>query len=76
MKLGCTVGFAGMIEKLLDTVLAQLERWDIHEPKIIATGGCAGVLPREWKARIRRAPYITLQGLEEAFLRGGKNGAR
>lgn len=76
MKLGCTVGFAGMIEKLLDTVLAQLECWNIRDPKIIATGGCAGVLPREWKARIRWAPYITLQGLEEAFLRGGKNGAR
>lgn len=69
MRLGCAVGFAGMIEKLLETVLTQLERWEIREPKIIATGGCAGILPREWKNRIRRAPFITVQGLEEAFLR-------
>jgi len=69
MRLGCAVGFAGMIEKLLATVLAQLEKWDIREPKIIATGGCAGMLPREWKRQIHWAPYLTVQGLEEAFLR-------
>lgn len=69
MKLGCAVGFAGMIEKLLGTVLAQLERWDIRNPKIIATGGCAGILPRAWKDRVHWAPFITVQGLEEAFLR-------
>lgn len=69
MRLGCAVGFAGMIEKLLETVLAQLERWEIREPKIIATGGCAGILPRAWKERIHLAPFLTVQGLEEAFLR-------
>lgn len=69
MKLGCAVGFAGMIEKLLETVLSQLERWDIRNPKIIATGGCAGILPRSWKENIHWAPFITVQGLEEAFLR-------
>lgn len=69
MKLGCAVGFAGMIEKLLETVLAQLERWNIRDPKIIATGGCAGILPRSWKSHIHWAPFITVQGLEEAFLR-------
>lgn len=69
MRLGCAVGFAGMIEKLLATVLTQLERWDIHNPKIIATGGCAGILPRDWKTKIHWAPFITVQGLEEAFLR-------
>lgn len=69
MKLGCAVGFAGMIEKLLETVLSQLERWNIQNPKIIATGGCAGILPRSWKSHIHWAPFITVQGLEEAFLR-------
>lgn len=69
MKLGCAVGFSGMIEKLLETVLAQLERWNIRSPKIIATGGCAGILPREWKHKVHWAPFITVQGLEEAFLR-------
>lgn len=73
MRLGCAVGFAGMIEKLLETVLAQLERWDIREPKIIATGGCAGILPRAWSSRVHWAPFITVQGLEEAFLRSIKS---
>lgn len=69
MRLGCAVGFAGMIEKLLETVLEQLNKWHISEPKIIATGGCAGMLPRTWKQKIHWAPYLTVQGLEEAFLR-------
>lgn len=74
MRLGCAVGFAGMIEKLLETVLSQLERWSVRDPKIIATGGCAGILPREWKNRIHWAPFITVQGLEEAFLRSAADG--
>lgn len=72
MRLGCAIGFAGMIEKLLETVLAQLERREIREPKILATGGCAGILPRAWKDRIHLAPFLTVQGLEEAFLRCAK----
>lgn len=69
MRLGCAVGFAGMIGKLLETVLEQLARWNIRDPKIIATGGCAGMLPRDWKASVHWAPFLTVQGLEEAFLR-------
>lgn len=69
MKFGCAVGFAGMIDALLETLLAQLKQNGCPEPKILATGGCAGILPRSWKNRIHWTPFITVQGLEEAFLR-------
>lgn len=69
MRFGCAVGFAGMIDALLETVLAQLKKDGFPEPKILATGGCAGILPRSWKQRIHWTPFITVQGLEEAFLR-------
>lgn len=73
MRLGCAIGFAGMIEKLLGTVLDELARHGIHKPTLIATGGCAGILPRAWKDEIHLAPFLTVQGLEEAFLRSEKN---
>ncbi|MBR5622910.1 MAG: type III pantothenate kinase [Opitutales bacterium] len=69
MRFGCAVGFAGMIDALLETVLEQLKKDGVPAPKILATGGCAGFLPRTWKDRIHWAPFITVQGLEEAFLR-------
>ena len=69
MKFGCAVGFAGMIGALLETVLEAMKRDGAPEPKILATGGCAGVLPRSWKHRIHWTPFLTVQGLEEAFLR-------
>lgn len=70
MKLGCAVGFAGMIDALLLRVLAELDAWGVKNPTLIATGGVAGILPKAWLDRIRWEPHITLHGLEEAFLRG------
>ena len=70
MRLGCAVGFAGMIDALLSTVLAQLAKWDTGQPTILATGGTAGVLPKSWEQRIHWDPHLTLRGLEAAFLRG------
>ncbi|MCD8284290.1 MAG: type III pantothenate kinase [Opitutae bacterium] len=69
MRFGCAVGFSGMIGALLETVLAEMKKNGIGEPCILATGGCAGILPRAWKSKIRWTPFITLQGLEEAFIR-------
>jgi type III pantothenate kinase len=69
MRLGCAAGFAGMAEALLDTVLAQLEKWGERDPVIFTTGGTAGALPKAWVTRVRWEPDITLRGLEEAFLR-------
>lgn len=70
MKLGCAVGFSGMIDALLRTVLAELEKNGVRNPTLIATGGVAGILPKDWLSRIRWEPHVTLHGLEEAFRRG------
>lgn len=69
MKLGCAVGFQGMIRALLDRVRAELEQRGESDPKIIATGGSAGALPKTWEPEIAWEPDITLLGLEEAFHR-------
>ncbi len=69
MRFGCAAGFSGMIGSLLENLLTELKKNNYGEPKILATGGCAGILPRAWKSRIHWTPFITLQGLEEAFLR-------
>lgn len=69
MRFGCAVGFAGMIGALLETVLERLKKDGVPEPRILSTGGCAGILPRAWKDRVHWTPFITVQGLEEAFLR-------
>lgn len=76
MKLGCAVGFSGMIEALLRTVLAELEKTGVKNPTLIATGGVAGLLPKAWTPLIRWEPHITLHGLEEAFRRGFADGKR
>ncbi|MDR2513027.1 MAG: type III pantothenate kinase [Puniceicoccales bacterium] len=69
MRLGCTVGFAGMMDALLSTVLEQLTQWGVPQPAIFATGGTAGALPKSWQNRILWEPDITLLGLETAFYR-------
>ncbi len=74
MKLGCAVGFSGMIDALLETVLAELKKQNVPAPTVVATGGTAGVLPRGRESQMRWEPNITLRGLEAAFLRGNACG--
>ncbi len=69
MRLGCSVGFAGMIRALLDLVLTELEKRGELHPRVIATGGSCGNLPRAWIGEIQFEPDLTLQGLAEAFRR-------
>lgn len=69
MRLGCAVGFAGMIGALLETVLAEMRKWGAAPPALLATGGTAGALPKAWAERIRWVPELTLLGLAESFRR-------
>ena len=68
MKIGCVVGFEGMIQSLLDCVRTELNQLWHSEPTIIATGGSAGILPQKWLKDIEFNPDITLQGLAAAFI--------
>ena len=68
MKIGCVVGFDGMIRSLLDCVRAEINQLGYSEPTIIATGGSTGILPQKWLEDIEFNPDITLQGLAAAFI--------
>jgi type III pantothenate kinase len=70
IRIGATVGFTGMIDALLTNVLTNLDVWGIKKtPAILATGGSSVALPKVWEHRIQREPFLTLRGLETAFLR-------
>lgn len=69
MKLGCAIGFSGMVRALLDQVLAEMGRLGHMEVKVVATGGSVGNLPRQWLAELKFDVDLTLKGLAEAFRR-------
>lgn len=69
MKLGCAVGFEGMIRALLERVQRELKERGEGPAKVVATGGSAGMLPKTWLSDIEFNPHITLLGLAEAFAR-------
>lgn len=67
MKIGCVVGFSGMIRALLDGVLKELD--NTQTPPIIGTGGTATVLLKDVHPNIQIDQQITLRGLAEAWQR-------
>ncbi len=69
MKLGCAIGFSGMVRALLDQVLLEMRRLGHPSVNVVATGGSVGNLPREWLAELRFDVDLTLKGLYEAFRR-------
>lgn len=75
MKLGCAVGFSGMISALLQRVFNQLKAQGIaKKPKVIGTGGSAGKLLKDAVPDIVLEPNMILLGLAEAFRRShGEN---
>lgn len=72
MKLGCAVGFQGMIRALLDRVMKELQETGSPKPSIVATGGSAGILPQQWIGEIAYVPDLPLIGLAEAWNRKQK----
>ncbi len=69
MKIGCTVGFAGMIKALLERVLDEMRQRGDTQVKVVATGGNVGNLPRAWLGEIEFDPDLLLRGLHEAWRR-------
>jgi len=69
MRAGCALGFAGMIGRILDELLAELAAQGIANPALLATGGTADFLPPALASRLRREPNLTLVGLAEAWRR-------
>lgn len=69
MKIGCNLGFRGMIKELLDGVLDDFESLGEPRVSVLTTGGNAIVLPQGWHAGARHVPDLSLLGLAEAFRR-------
>ncbi len=69
MRAGCSYGFTGMIQALLEKVRAQLEARGWPEVPVLLTGGNAGMLLPELADKGRHEPGLTLLGLAEACRR-------
>ena len=67
MKLGCSVGFDGMIRTLLERVLQELGKTEQAPIKVLGTGGSLGMLQSTWLETIEFHPDLTLLGLANAF---------
>ncbi|MDR1788832.1 MAG: type III pantothenate kinase [Opitutaceae bacterium] len=75
MRIGTTVGFAGMIQALLDAVLGELSRRGMEGAAVYATGGCAEFVRGRLRQDCVVSPDLTLLGLEAACRAAGKGGA-
>jgi type III pantothenate kinase len=67
MRIGCVIGFGGMIQALLDLTLQELTRRGLPTPTILATGGSAELLHRGLRQPFGVAPDLTLRGLAAAW---------
>lgn len=67
MKIGCLIGFGGMIQSLLDAVTAELAKRGESKPTVVATGGTSDFLQNSLRQKLVVAPTITLQGLAHAY---------
>lgn len=66
MKIGCRIGFSGMIRGLLDAVSRELVARGEDPPSIVATGGTAEAAKMLLPPETRYLPDFTLQGLARA----------
>jgi len=67
MRIGTVIGFGGMIQALLDAVLADLAPRGEPMPRILATGSSAGLLQNRLLQPFTLAPDLTLRGLAAAW---------
>ncbi len=63
MRIGTVIGFGGMIQALLDSVLAELSARGEPAPQVLATGGTAELLKKTLRTPFVVVPDITLRGL-------------
>ena len=67
MRIGTVVGFGGMIQALLDAVLADLAARGETNPRVYATGGTAALLRDRLTTPFDIVPDLTLRGLAAAW---------
>lgn len=67
MRIGTVVGFPGLIQALLDGVLAELAVRGEPSAKLFITGGSAAFLQSRLRQEVTHLPDITLRGLAVAW---------
>jgi type III pantothenate kinase len=67
MRIGTVIGFGGMIQALLDAVLAELSARGESPIRVVATGGTAELLKRTLRTPFEVIPDLTLRGLAVAW---------
>lgn len=67
MKIGCLIGFGGMVRSLLEAVIRELADRGEENPTLVATGGTNRFLQESLRRDLVEAPAITLQGLAHAY---------
>jgi type III pantothenate kinase len=67
MRIGTVVGFPGLIQALLDGVLAELTKHGEPTPHIFITGGNAAFLQTRLRPTVKLSPDLTLLGLATAY---------
>ncbi len=68
MRIGTVIGFGGMIQALLDAVLAELSQRGESPVRVIATGGSADLLKHTLRTPFEVIPDLTLRGLAAAWM--------
>ena len=67
IRIGAVVGFAGLIQTLLDAVLAELAQKETATPTVFLAGGAARTVSDRLRQPARHMPDLTLRGLAAAY---------
>jgi type III pantothenate kinase len=67
IRIGAVVGFAGLIQALLDAVLAEFARRGLPPAEVFLSGGAAEVVKGRLRQPARIVPDLALVGLAAAF---------
>lgn len=67
IRIGAVVGFAGLIQTLLDAVLAELAQKETATPTVFLAGGAARTVSDRLRQPARHVPDLTLRGLAAAW---------
>ncbi|MBI4423959.1 MAG: type III pantothenate kinase [Elusimicrobia bacterium] len=67
IQVGLYTGYIGMLDRVLAETLGELRRGGRSRPRVVATGGLAGLFLKDLKGVDRHMPELTLQGLRLAY---------
>jgi type III pantothenate kinase len=66
IRIGAVVGFAGLIQSILDAIIAELAEKESAAPVIFLAGGAATTVTERLRQPVRHVPDLTLLGLAAA----------